>query len=219
MTEILSKRAQAYLENPKAFGQEKSQEMRIFRGELGEIWVELKVEKKIVKKLAFFGHVEPHLRALMEALAHVTQNKEIQIFENLTFRELEAFLRDRNSLPALGKTPPHFESSLKNFLNWLRLWPEVGQGASSHYEFNSQKPFFNLSVVDKIKELKLFFSSQHVKLIYENEVLPELVDVDGMDVYLQVPYENDKHKALLHDLQELMVLTFREENLNLIPEP
>lgn len=217
MVTVNSQRAKKLLENPKAFRPEASEAMRKYPAELFSVWVAIEVEGNVVKNLAFFGEVEDWQRVLLESMASLMVGKDLGRFEQLSLRECEAFLRDRNSEMALEGVPSSAEGEWQKFLRWVRLGAFAG--APQDYQFPSEKgPFRNLKLADKVRELKAFLNSPDVLSLYHGLPRPELVDVEEMDVFLQIPWQTEREKALLDELHALGVETFQEENLNFIPE-
>ena len=144
-------------------------------------------------------------------------NKPITRMDTLTVRECEAFLRDRNSEVAIDGLTDSAEEKFKKFFQWIRQWPRITD--SEEYHFSSEKgPFSRLKLVDKVREIKAFLCSSQITELYQNVALPELVDVDDLTVYVQVPYSSDKEKSLFEELHLLGVEAFQEESLNFIPE-
>jgi len=155
---------------------------------------------------------------MIESMASLILGKKIHSLENLSLRECEAFLRDKNSQLALEGIPENAEKYFKHLFTWLRLWPSTV--SSENYQFTPSKGAFrNLPLIDKIKEIKAFLYSTQVLEIYSEKKKPELVDMVDLEIYLNVPYSSEEDRLLLHDLQELGVKMFNEDNLNFIPEP
>ncbi len=217
MIEIKSKRACDLLVKSEIFSEEKKLSMRFFSGTFCSVWVDLEFDHINVKKMSYYGTLLDYQKVILIALEKLLKNKPLEVLESFSIRELEAFLRDRNSVAALENLPPELEGQFRLFLTWLRLWP-VPSDHSTQYEFTQGKSFEQLGLVEKVSELKSFFHSENVMRIYQGRPKPEFIDISSLDIFLNVPYETEDDKALLHDLHELLVMTFREEKLNLIPE-
>lgn len=217
MVIIKSNRAKALLVNSKAFDQFPISQMRKYPGNEWNIWVKLDRDVQNVKNLSFSGSVEDHEKILLEALSSLSKDKSISAMENLSLRECEAFLRDRNSELALENLSANDELKFKKLLQWLRSTPHAE--STGHYQFSSSKgPFMGLKLVDKVRELKAFLSSLEVKSIYQHSLMPELVDVEELTVYIQAPYSTNEEKSMFEELHALGVVTFQEESLNFIPD-
>ncbi len=218
MFEILSQRAEALLKAPQHRLMQKKDTMRFFKGELLHCWVDLEIENGSVKNLSYYGDLDPALLVLIEALARIMRNKSLAHFESMTLRECEAFLRDKNSQASLSKLTNELEVEFKRLCTWLRLWP-TSSNVSQNFDFDSKKMVFkNLSLVEKIKIIKLFFRSSQVLTLYAGLPAPELIDVVDLDIFIEVPYETEEERELLHHLQELAVEIFQEPEFNFIPE-
>lgn len=217
VVEIKSLRAKKMLQEPQAMVQPDPAQMRKYPSDEMNLWVKMEREQQIVKKLSFAGSVDDHEKVLLEALAALMKGRPLALLENLSLRECEAFLRDRNSELALENLPNQTEVKFKKLFSWLRALPQ--ETPALDYHFASEKgPFSKLKLVDKVRELKAFFSSLEVKSLYQGMVGPELVDVDELTVFVQAPYLSEKDRALFEELHILGVATFQEENLNFIPE-
>jgi hypothetical protein len=216
MEQIKSLRAKKLFENPKAFREEKSPLMRHYPGGL-DLDVLFEADQ-IVKNLSFHGKVSPLEMVLLESMANLLIGRPISFLDTLTLRESEAFLRDKNSEPALEGMSEKHETEFKKILQWLKAWPR--QGTPVEYSFPSEKgPFRNLKLVEKIREIKAFLNSPEILTLYQGLPRPELVDVEELTVYIQAPYDSQREKAVFEELHHLGVTVFREEDLNFIPEP
>ncbi len=217
MVEIKSERAKTLLQNPRAIIQTNLSLMRKYPSDDFILWVNLEREDKNVKNLSFSGTLKDHEKVLLEAVAALLKGRPMALLENLSLRECEAFLRDRNSELALENLPADDESKFKKLFQWLRIFRSAE--APSEYHFSSKDgPFRNLKLVDKIRELKAFLNSFEIQELYQGSLTPELVDVDDLTVFIQAPYHSESDKALFEELHILGVSTFQEESLNFIPE-
>lgn len=181
------------------------------------LWAHLDWEHGNVKKLSYFGDLSDGFVLVMESMANLLIGKNISFLSELSVRECEAFLRDRNSQMSFEDLSPQDESELRKIFQWLRNFPLPK--ISREYQFSSQKgPFGALKLVDKVRELKAFLNSPEILNLYQRSVSPELVDVDDLTVYVSVPYRTENDRALFDELHTMGVETFREESLNFIPE-
>jgi hypothetical protein len=150
-------------------------------------------------------------------MASLLIGKPITKLDELSIRECEAFLRDRNSEEAFDGMTESDEAELKKVFQWIRVWPKFE--VAKDYTFPSEKgPFARLKLVDKIKEVKAFLNSPEILTLYQDLPRPELVDVEDLTVYIHAPYESQREKSLFEELHILGVEAFQEENLNFIPE-
>lgn len=217
MIQIISNRAKALLAQPRAIDEANLSTMRKYPGQDWNLWVNLEREQQNVKNLSFAGTLNDGEKVLLEALSAMMKNRSVTLLESLSLRELEAFLRDRNSEVALENITAEDEAKFKKFFTWLRVYPT--SAPAEEYSFSSQKgPFHTLKLVDKVKEIKAFLNSFEIQQLYQGSLQPELVDVDDLTVYIQAPYHSDRDRALFEELHILGVTTFQEENLNFIPE-
>lgn len=217
MVVIKSERAKKLLQAPQAIEQSILPQMKKYTGSDFNLWVNVEREQQNVKKLSFSGNLLDYEKVLLEAVAALMKGRPINFAENLTLRECEAFLRDKNSQQALEDLNPDEEQKFKKLFHWLRLIPQ--NQAPQEYHFSSHKgPFNQLKLIDKIKELKAFLNSFEIQDLYKNAALPELIDVEDLTVYVQAPYHSDQDRALFEELHVLGVQAFQEENLNFIPE-
>jgi hypothetical protein len=214
---IKSVRAKKLLESPRYVKGELESEMKRYPGDDLVLWVKLDWDQHNVKNLSMFGELKDHQKIFLESMASLLIGKPITVLENLSVRECEAFLRDRNSEQAVEGMTDSEEMILKKVFQWVRMWPKLATPVE--YSFSSQKgPFRNLKLVEKIKEVKAFLNSPEILTLYQNLPRPELVDVDDLTVYIQAPYESQREKSLFEELHILGVEAFQEENLNFIPD-
>ena len=217
MIEIKSERAKALLKNPRAIDEANLSQMRKYPSADWNLWVKLERDGQNVKNLSFAGTFSDADKVLLEALAALMKGRAVNLLDNLSLRECEAFLRDRNSELALENVDAADEAKFKKLFTWLRIFPTAS--AAQEYEFSSQKgPFHSLKLVDKVRELKAFLNSFEIQELYKGALAPELIDVDDLTVYIQAPYHSEQDRALFEELHVLGVATFQEENLNFIPE-
>lgn len=217
MAIIRSLRAKSLLENPKAFLKTHESGMKQYPDSELKISAKVEWDKGNVKKLSFFGDVLPHEKVLVESMASLMIGKKITQLENLSVRECEAFLRDKNSEFSIEEMSDRDEKRLKKFFGWMQTFKEEKPGQEYHFSSGKQ-PFRNLKLVEKIRELKAFLESSQILTLYQNRSLPELVDVEELTVYILAPYEASEDKILFEKLHLLAVEAFQEENLNFIPE-
>lgn len=217
MINIKSNRARKILENPKFIKAELDSRMKRYPGDNIVLWVMLEWDQHIVKNLSFFGELKDHQKIIFESMASLLIGKPITKLDELSVRECEAFLRDRNSEASIEGMSEVDESELKKVFQWIRVWPKFTP--SAEYTFSSEKgPFSRLKLVDKIREIKAFLNSPEILTLYQDLPRPELVDVEDLTVYIHAPYESQREKSLFEELHILGVEAFQEENLNFIPE-
>ena len=190
--------------------------MKKYPGAL-DLWVGLEWDLNIVKNLSFFGTLDDSQKVILESMANLLIGKPITKLDDLSVRECEAFLRDRNSEKAIDEMTETDESELKKVFQWIRTFPRVSP--PKEYSFSSEKGHFRtLKLVDKIREIKAFLNSPEILTLYENLPRPELVDVEDLTVYILAPYDTQREKSLFEDLHIRGVEAFQEEDLNFIPE-
>ena len=217
MAIIKSLRAQRLLQEPRFFKNALETGMKKFPGPHLVLWAKVELEDHLVKKLSLFGNLQDHQKVLLESMASLVFGGPISRLDELSVRECEAFLRDKNSEVSIKEMSDSDEDVLKSAFKWLRLTSQTH--SSKEYCFPSEKgPFFKLKLVDKIKELKAFLNSPEVLTLYQNLPFPELIDVEELTVYIHAPYGLESEKELFSKLHTLGVETFHEENLNFIPE-
>ena len=217
MITIHSERARKLITNPEYITEVNPSIMRKFPSENFNLWANLQLEGLVVKNLSFAGDLENHEKALYQAAVLMMKGKPYLLLEKLSLRECEAFLRDRNSVPAMENLAEDDAQKFQRVMLWLSQFPVPKE--VKDYQFSLEKgPFYQLKLVDKIKELKEFLSSSEVMRLYTNRLPPSLVDVDDLTVYVQVPYTSDEDKAVFEDLHLLGVTMYQEESLNFIPE-
>ena len=217
MALIKSLRAKKLLEHPVHIKNEKESSMKKFPGEGITLWVSLEWDQQNVKNLSFYGEIEDHQKIFFESMASLLIGKPITKLDDLSLRECEAFLRDRNSESSVEGMTENEEEVLKKVFQWIRVWP--GFQAPESFIFSSEKgPFHQLKLVDKIKAIKAFLNSPEILTLYQNLPRPELVDVEDLTVYIHAPYSSQSERSLFEELHILGVEAFQEENLNFIPE-
>lgn len=168
-------------------------------------------------RLRFKGENSDWKIILSEAVARLCEGKAPERLEQLDFREIDAFLRDRNSEPGWELS----ESEVKEAEGYLQ---NIKVGITLSYtEVNLPTvwvhgQFKKLSLPDKIKTVKSLFNGPFVQNLYRGITPPALLDVEDLTVFLQVPYETDEHRSRLDDLHSWLVFTLKEPDLNLIPE-
>jgi hypothetical protein len=158
-------------------------------------------------------------RVILEAMGHLLKNKSWQKIKEITLREAEAWLRDRNSEPAFS---PEEMGILPQM--WGQLQAQIEHSFKSgrvlsDFRFPSEKSFEKLNLSEKIRELKAFFSSERLSGFYKNGGEIELLDVEEFTLYIALNCGTIPEGALLDWLQMSLAETFREPRLNLVPEP
>lgn len=217
MISINSSRAKKLLESPRFVKETLSPQMKRYPGDEFVLWVFLEWDQNNVKNLSFYGNLEDHQKVLFESMASLLIGKPISRLDDLSLRELEAFLRDRNTEISIDGLTASDEAGLKKVLQWIRAWPRLE--APKEFNFSSEKgPFSGLKLVDKIREIKAFLNSPEILELYRNHARPELVDLEDLTVYIHAPYRSEEERGLFEELHLLGVEAFQEENLNFIPE-
>ena len=97
MVKVNSTRAQKILEAPRFWKKEVSPSMRKFPGSGILLWVDVEGDSQSVKNLSFSGSLETIHILVLESMAGLLIGKKISLLDQMTLRECEAFLRDRNS--------------------------------------------------------------------------------------------------------------------------
>jgi hypothetical protein len=134
---INSQRAQKLVDRPVAVLKEMNSQMKRYPSESFKVWAELELEQNRVKKLSFAGELSPIESLILESLASLMTGKPLPLLDNLSLRECEAFLRDKNSQVAFEGVTPELEGKFKKFFTWLKTLPLITSG--DDYEFSSQK--------------------------------------------------------------------------------
>jgi hypothetical protein len=217
MVNIKSERAKNLLASPQAMTKDKTSHMRKYPGNDFNLWAEVVRDQEIVKKLSFYGEVEGFEAVLLESLAALIFQRPLSLLENLSLRECEAYLRDRNSELSLDHLSSLHESKFRKLFAWIRSFPEKKDVQDYQYDL-TKGPLSRLKLTDKIRELKAFLNSPQIQNLYSQNSGPELIDVEDLTVYVHVPYQTNLDKELLEKLHALGVEMFDEENLNFIPE-
>ena len=217
MVKVNSTRAGKILESPRFLKPELSPSMRKFPNDEISLWVNVEGDFQSVKNLSFYGDLVPFQVLILESMASLLVGKKIAILETLSVRECEAYLRDRNSEPALVGWGQKEENLFQTVFQWVRAWPF--KNFSQNYVYPRGKgPFRHLHLIDKVRELKAFLSSAEVSTLYLETRLPELVDVEELTVYVDAPYSLDQDRHLFEKLHAMGVDVFGEDELNFIPE-
>lgn len=217
MAVVKSERAKKLISKPVHAFSERTPSMRKYPDQQFELWVSLEREAKNVKKLSYYGTLKEDKQVLIEALAKLITGKPFATLDQTSFRECEAYLRDKNSEASLEELTTEDEEFFKKLLSWLRSFPFDLPSESYSFDFG-RGVFSSLKLVDKVRELKAFLHSPEVLEIYQGNIRPELVDVDDLTVYVQAPYSSEQERAQFEELHLLGVSTFQEESLNFIPE-
>lgn len=172
-----------------------------------------------VENWGYHGGWSEAEQVLLEALGQLLKNKSWEKITEISLREAEAWLRDRNSVPAL---PAEGLSVMEEL--WPRIQQEVVRSFKtkrvlSDYRFPSEKSFEKLSLSEKIRELKAFFSSDRLSGFYKSGGEIEVLDVEEFTLYVGLHSGSIPEGALLDWLQMTLAEVYREPRLNLIPEP
>lgn len=215
MIQLKSKRAQEKFNSPRFFGMQR-EGMKSFAGPV-ELLVGYDIENGNVKNLSFQGNLEPWLRVCLEAWGEMIEGKAVDRMDQISLKEAEAYLRDRNSELSIEGLTSNEDLLFRSIVGWIKTY--VPQKDVSNYLYSpTLGPFRNLKLSEKIREMKYFLSSEEVFSLYGQLRLPELVDVEDLTVYIDCPYVSEAERALFEKLHNLGVEVFREEDLNFIPE-
>lgn len=217
MLKVNSSRAKKILETPRYLKGEVAPNMRKYPGSGILLWVDVEGDATSVKNLSFAGTLETVQVLVLEAMASLLVGKKLSLLENLTVRECEAFLRDKNSEAAFEGWGADEEKLFQSVFQWIRVWPF--RIPSQNYVYPREKgPFRQLRLADKVREIKGFLSSAEISALYAETSKPELVDVEDLTAYVQVPYATESERSLFQELHERGVEVFNEDELNFIPE-
>ncbi len=146
------------------------------------------------------------LEALIDCLAR--QKPEL-----VSVREIEAFLKVKNSDNVFSESSRnHFEQFLIAF---KRLIPSFSGGSSF---IPPTKNFEQMKLVEKIEQLKAYFSSKEAQKILKNEVAVDLLDIENEQIYVRLGGKKERFSAVLEGLQWEICQFFQDSRLNLIPE-
>ncbi len=166
----------------------------------------------------YAGPWGPQERVLWEAAGALAVGKNWERVQGLSTREMEAYLRERNSVPAFPEgVGPEGEAAWARIQAALEAWRLSGASAVS-YVFPSDKRFRELPLAEKIHELKAFFQSEKLLPFLRRGGRIELLDVEGTTVFLALSTADVPPAAFLDWLQMSAAETFREPALNLVPE-
>lgn len=181
------------------------------------LWLELHGEGAL-EKINFSSSWQRGSQVLLLALTQILKGKPLESAKNLSLREIEAYLRDRNSEPALPS---------EDYMDLSESWPRIqsqlsslstASGEGRNYEFASGRVFALLNLSEKIQELKAFFSSETLLGLRRSGGKIELLDVQDFDIFIALDSGSVPEAALLDWLQMKLVEVFREPSLNIIPE-
>lgn len=221
MVTLKSLRAKNLLENLNYVRDQIAPQMSKYPYEAMNLWGYMEIESKNVKNLSFFGELNDFQKIILETLAKLMITKPLSRLDELSLRECEAYLRDRNSEASLEGLTQENEEEFKRILQWIKtsLRTHLASNSFEKYSFPLEKgSFARLKLVDKIHELKAFLGSNEVWQLYRSSVAPELIDVEDLTAFIRVSYESESEKELFDKLHTMAVEVFREEDLNFIPE-
>ena len=181
------------------------------------LWIEVQGDKNL-ESIHFSPSWQLGSQVLLLALAQILRGKPLESAKNLSLREIEAYLRDRNSEPAL---PSETHADLTEL--WSRIQGQLSSltaqsAEGKSYEFATGRVFAMLSLSEKIQELKSFFSSETLLGLRRSGGKIELLDVQDFDIFIALDSGSVPEAALLDWLQMKLVEVFREPALNIIPE-
>ena len=182
-----------------------------------ELWIEVFGDKEL-EKIFFSPSWNLGSQVLLLALGEILRGKPLESAKNLSLREIEAYLRDRNSEEALAaESYPDLSEHWSRIQAQLLSLTNSSVGGKS-YQFPSGKVFALLSLAEKIQELKAFFSSDTLLGLMRSGGRIELLDVQDFDVFIALDSGSVPEAALLDWLQMKLTEVYREPSLNIIPE-
>lgn len=217
MLKVNSSRAKKILETPRYLNKVVTPTMRKYPGSGILLWIEVEGDPLSVKNLSYSGTLEAVHVLILESMASLLMGKKLSVLENLTVRECEAFLRDRNSEASFEGWGQEEEKLFLSVFQWIRVWPF--RNSSQNYVYPREKgPFRQLRLADKVREIKAFLASSEIAALYAETRRPELVDVEELTVFVEAPYTSESERALFQELHERGAEIFNEDELNFIPE-
>lgn len=238
MVRILSQRAMDLLTQEKVFSSlnsvEKTSQAKKFtfyHWNQRSLWVSVGLDSQIggkkINELCFYPEKSSeadfldYQKVLLIAIKKLSKNRDFSFFRHLTFREIEAFLRDTNSRPSLEGGDATDEKQLHEFIEFVVNFPLKNEDSpmGEKYDYPPEKgEFCRLNMTSKIKEMNAFLRSKEVLELYQEGISPKLIDIEDETIFVSVPYQSEREKNRFQVLHELGVKTFRDENLNFIPE-
>ncbi len=154
---------------------------------------------------------------LSEALARICEGKSMERLEKIEWREIDAFIRDRNSEAGWDLSEAEVKEGI-GYLQNIKIGVTLSYSEVSLPIVWTAGQFKKLSLSERIKTLKSLFQGPFVQNLYRGLDKPNLLDVEDLTVYLQVPYESDTHREKLDELHSWLAYTLKEPDINLIPE-
>lgn len=168
-------------------------------------------------RLRFRGQNADWKIVLSEAMARICEGKSMERLEQLEFREIDAFIRDRNSEVGWDLSEVEFKEA-SAYLQNIKIGITLSYNEVSIPTVWAAGEFQKLALTDRIKTLKSLLQGPFVQNLYRGMEKPGLLDVEDLTVYLQVPYETDQEREKLDELHSWLSFTLKEPDLNLIPE-
>ena len=148
MVKVNSSRAQKILETPRYRKGEVTPSMRKYPGSGILLWIDIEGDPLSVKNLSYSGTLETVHVLILESMASLLMGKNLSALENLTVRECEAFLRDRNSEAAFTGWGQDDEKLFHSIFQWIRVWPF--RNSSQNFIYPKEKgPFRQLRLADR----------------------------------------------------------------------
>jgi len=167
--------------------------------------------------LRFKGHNSDWKIVLSEAMSRLCEGKEMERLEQLDFREIDSYVRDRNSEAGWDLSEAEIKEA-NTYINNIKIGINLSYTeVKIPLEWTSGQ-FKKLPLPEKIKTLKSMFQNPFVQNLYRGIGLPTLLDVEELTVYIQVSYSTDDERGRLDDLQSWLSFILKEPDLNLIPE-
>ena len=167
--------------------------------------------------IRFKGHNSEWKIVLSEALSRICEGRSAERLEQLDFREIDAFIRDRNSESGWDLSEAELKEAAVYIQN-IKVGIVLSYSTVDLPTVWSAGQFAKLALTEKIKTLKTMFQGPFVQNLYRGMSTPNLLDVEDLTVFIQVPYNTDDERGRLDDLHSWLSFTLKEPDLNLIPE-
>lgn len=174
---------------------------------------------EICAEWGYWGAWSAGDKILLEAAGQLIKGQKWGRLEELSARELEFFLRDRNSVPALEETLVEgFAQTWTELKAVIHEWRQSGLSLRP-YTYSQKLPFGALKTVDKIHEFKAFLLSDKLMGFYQRGGRIELLDVEDCTLFIALDTGDIPQGAFLDWLQIVAAEALSEPAINLIPEP
>lgn len=205
---LISKRAQDLYQNKK----------RLKLSHL-ERQITLIVNREMLSNLHFSNGFAPYEIVLLEAIGEICEGKKIDIIKQLTLREISSFLKNQRSEELF---PSEWgEISLESV--WENIYQQALAELKSNekkleFEFLKELKFKELSLIEKINQIKTFFHSRDLDTFREQKGTIELLDIEGETIFISLEVDPKIKPIFLDWLHLRMCEIFREPRLNIVVE-